>query len=115
MRFVNHPIFRWAPEPWFGFHAPSYEPSLISELKSVQVRAWDPIEKTWWYRMQDFPVVEAACASYFRDEMGDGRFVNFMMTAPTAQQMQQRINVLTGEVARLKSELVKRGGLEGLF
>jgi hypothetical protein len=105
VRFINHPIFRWATEPWFGFHAPSYEPNLISELKAVPVKAWDPAEKTWWYPAFHFPVVEATCASYFINEMQGGRYLNFLATAPTNDKLRDRVRQLEQEVASLRSQL----------
>ena len=68
MKYVNQPIFRWDTEPWFGFHAPKFEPSLIEMLKSVPIRAWDSEQKTWWYPKKYWPVVEASVAGYFPEE-----------------------------------------------
>lgn len=105
MRFVNHQIFRWAKEPWFGFHAPRYEPDLIEQLKSVPIRAWDPHEKTWWYPSQYFPVVEAVAAGFFINEMEGGRYLNFLSGAPTQDRLQDRIRKLEQEIAALKGQL----------
>lgn len=105
MKFLNHDIFRWAGEPWFGFFGPRYEPDLISQFKSVPIRAWDPTEKTWWFPSTYFPVVEATCASFFINEMQGGRYLNFLASAPTQEKLQARVRQLEQELASLKSQL----------
>lgn len=97
------PIFSWHAEPWFAFKMPEWEPTLKDQLMSVTVRAFDPLKKCTYYPASEFPVVEAAAAAYFPEQMGNGAFKNFLLSAPTLSRRQ------IGDDEITRRELVKRG------
>lgn len=82
MNFRSIPIFRWAQEPWFGFHGPAYEPTLVAMFKSIPIRAWDQDTKTWWFPSTSYPQVEEHCSLFFSEEMSGNDFANFLSKTP---------------------------------
>lgn len=99
MKFTNSPLLRWHADRWFGVSTPSYEASLLADLKALPVRAYDAgPPKTWWFPGAQLPLVEALVQPYFPSD-----FVPLARAAPTQSSVRdERLERLkaSGDVIR---------------
>lgn len=98
MKFSKPTHLRWSNEPWIGFYFAWDQdgPAISETLKSFPIRAWDPVNKTWWFPASLSGLLVATVQGFFPDIKAPVRPTTIVSEYKTVRSPQEKDHAVLG-------------------